>query len=440
MTGNHIADLARCPFAPIEAPRPRSFIERATFTPKPDLAYRALLHLLTSNSVSSLAPLTVRSIMSDYGLGEALATSMAQDMWAYALELFLANGEIRPAQQAYLTTLQHVLNISHNAVRVVETAMARPRFTKAIIAAAIDGRLSPTSRVALNQLADRLAIDEPTAQSLFDAAERTLLDEAIRAALAKGVVAPDEADDILQRAAGVNIVLDPKTQQRLRSASDRWRWRFAPLEPVHPSTPLGVGEVCFLEQPTTWSEALTSPGTARVQLAPIDTGTLVVTDRRALFHGSAKSSNIEYKDIVKLTMFDDALRIRRHLAKSIYFMLPGDQVQRTATIILRARNGETTVPLGSTAPVGDERRIVTPPLAGPTLSAVSAVQGSSAPVPPSRSNPLVELSDLIGLASVKEEVSTLRNVVRVEHARRAAGLPVSTVTHHLSRVGTTARM
>lgn len=47
----------------------------------------------------------------------------------------------------------------------------------------------------------------------------------------------------------------------------------------------------------------------------------------------------------------------------------------------------------------------------------------------------LELQQLIGLDSVKAEVTTLTNLVRIQQARRSKGLPVAQMTHHLVFTG-----
>ena len=55
--------------------------------------------------------------------------------------------------------------------------------------------------------------------------------------------------------------------------------------------------------------------------------------------------------------------------------------------------------------------------------------------PESVEEALAALDRLIGLASVKEKVNTLTNLLRVQQRRRALGLPVPTHSHHLVFVG-----
>jgi len=74
------------------------------------------------------------------------------------------------------------------------------------------------------------------------------------------------------------------------------------------------------------------------------------------------------------------------------------------------------------------------PTAGPGLL------GARPPRPPIGSPESVEealaaLDRLIGLRSVKEKVTTLTNLLRVQQRRRALGLPVPTHSHHLVFVG-----
>lgn len=48
---------------------------------------------------------------------------------------------------------------------------------------------------------------------------------------------------------------------------------------------------------------------------------------------------------------------------------------------------------------------------------------------------LADLNDLIGLAAVKREVQTVSNLIKVQSARRAEGLPTAAMSHHLVFLG-----
>lgn len=63
----------------------------------------------------------------------------------------------------------------------------------------------------------------------------------------------------------------------------------------------------------------------------------------------------------------------------------------------------------------------------------TAVEKAAASVQLERA--LAELNELIGLAAVKHEVQTLSNLIRVQAARRAQGLSVAAMSHHLVFLG-----
>lgn len=74
------------------------------------------------------------------------------------------------------------------------------------------------------------------------------------------------------------------------------------------------------------------------------------------------------------------------------------------------------------------------PTAGPGPLGVRSARPSIGS-PESVEEALAALDRLIGLRSVKDEVTTLTNLLRVQQRRRALGLPVPTHSHHLVFVG-----
>lgn len=423
------------PFPAATPARPRTTLEKLTSASRPELARQALRHVLSSTSVDSVAPATVAQVLSDYGLSKMDAARLCRELWRNALETFLSDGVLSVQEQSYLRRLKVVLALADRDVNALESEVVGKRFRKSLQAAMADGAINRSEHVALDRLASELALDPQYARESVREASRELIGPFVARILADALVTREEMGELGRRLAEAGMELDAALKAQVVAAFDRWKLDNEPLEVVRVSTALEEAEVCFLERETTWCEMRRrrSRGQSYESLTPIDAGTLFITNQRAFFKGGGKTVAIAFKDIAGLTMLADAVRVEKQKGRHIFFMLPPEEVYSTAKVLLRARNQDTGVPRNSaTTPQlpsegTDPRRSTTGDKAGGENTAGTGAED--------RLDPLEELTGLIGLAPVKRAVATIRNVVRVQRAREAQGLPVPPMTHHLVFTG-----
>lgn len=423
------------PFPAATAPRSRTTLEKVARVSRPELARQALQHVLSSASLDSLASAAVTQILADYGLGKSDAGRVTRALWHQALETFLSDGVLSVQEQSYLRRLKLLLNLADGDVDAIETDLVGRRFRKAVQAAMTDGTISRSERVALDRLASELALDPQHARETIREASRELIGPFVARILADALVTREEKDELDRRLAEAGIDLDSELKAQVTAAFDRWKLDNEPLDVVRASTALEEGEVCFLERETIWCEMRKrrSGGQSYESLTPIDTGTLFVTNRRAFFKGGGKTSVIAFKDIAGLTIYPDALRVEKQKGRHIFFMLSSEEIHSTAKILLRARNQDTGVPHQGppeldTTTGGDPSR-------GSATKGKTSGQNRAGASGEEDRDPLTELASLIGLVPVKRAVATITNLVRVQQARAAEGLPVPPMTHHLVFTG-----
>lgn len=430
-------ELIPSPFAASLLPHPRSIRERLSGTERPDRAREALEYLLASNTLATILPAQMRGIFDDYGLNDSASNQVSAQLWQFVFEAFRADGLLSAAEQAYLLNLGRLLNVGEETVSSVEREVVGTRFAKALEAAAADARITADERTQLDQLAAELALDPIRGQVMLRDKARSLIGPYVALILADGVASPDEVTELHRRLTEADSALDPKVMKQVETAAARWNAKFAPLVPIRPSVSLELGELCFLEKACGWSEMRKRrvKGESYDKLTLIESGILYVTSRRALFQGTTKSSVIKFTDIVGFTTYPDALRLERRKGRHIFFVLPQGEVELVATIFHRARNGNTGI-----SAVSSDVADVAPQVPreaqgehdGPTPEVFS---DGSTNRRNTDANPREELNRLVGLNSVKAEVASLTNLVRIQQARKAQGLPVPAMTHHLAFTG-----
>lgn len=429
--------LATSPFAVSPPPRARSVVERITGARRPLLAHQALEHLLATTEPTDVRSSQIQEIANDYRLSDVQTGEVCAGVWRSAFESFLRDGALDTAEQAYLLRLRGLLDISERTVMAVEEELVGSQFKKALQAVTNDAKITDAERIELDKLAAQLAIDPRNVRAAVRNAARSLIRPFVVTILADGLASPEELAELDRRLKKAKSVLEPELSTQILTASKRWNAKYAPLDPIPASVRFESEEVCFLERQTGWSEVRKrrSRGQSYDELTLIGRGTLCITNHRALFIGATESSVIAFKDIAGFTTFSDGIRIERRKGRHIFFDLPQPEIDITATIFLRARNGDTGT---FRAPVDTSvTPVVTPsqPLVEPR--AIPAASNLQAPTSEHETvlQPLDELKQLVGLDSVKEEVAMLTNLVRIQQARKAQGLPVPPMTHHLIFTG-----
>lgn len=429
--------LATSPFAASPPPRARSVFERVTGARRPLLARQAVQNLLATTEPDDVRSSQIEEIANEYRLSDLQTIEVCAEVWRSAFESFLRDGVLDPAEQAYLLSLRGLLDISEQTAMAVEKKLVGSRFEKALQAVTNDAKITDAERIELDKLAAQLAIDPREIRFSVRNAAKSLIRPYVVTILADGLASPEELAELDRRLKEAKIVLEPELCAKILTASKRWNAKYAPLDPVPASVRLEQDEMCFLERPTGWSEVRKrrSRGETYDELTLIGRGTLCITNRRALFIGETKSSLIAFKDIAGFTTFTDGMRVERRNGRHIFFDLPQSEIDITATVFLRARNGDTgtfRAPVETSVTLGVTRsEPLVEPRAIPAESNLKAVTSEHEAV----LQPLDELKQLVGLDSVKEEVAMLTNLVRIQQARKAQGLPVPPMTHHLIFTG-----
>ncbi len=151
---------------------------------------------------------------------------------------------------------------------------------------------------------------------------------------------------------GVKISHDAETQQRMDRFRLLARIDNGQLTPIDPGVLLQRGEVCHarftsaVHELRTVTKAIGYHGPAgririmkglswrygyvnvnRVtseQLRELDSGTLLVTNKRLLFNGSKKNLSIPLRRVIHFTLFKDAIQIEKDSGKDQFFKGAGD--------------------------------------------------------------------------------------------------------------------
>jgi hypothetical protein len=147
---------------------------------------------------------------------------------------------------------------------------------------------------------------------------------------------------------GVHITLSDE----LESYNVSWELEhdiISETRPIQTDINLTTGEQCYIQCMSEWRQPRTTKETfgfvggsingffggvpltyEHSELAELSHGSLYITDKRIVFIGDVKSTNVTLGQIAKIEMFSDALKVNKISGKPDVFMLPS---RNNSTII-----------------------------------------------------------------------------------------------------------
>jgi hypothetical protein len=110
----------------------------------------------------------------------------------------------------------------------------------------------------------------------------------------------------------VDIQLSHQTKEELSKLKLYWALENLDLPVIQSDITIQKSEFCHLKIPNVnWYELR-----ARQKMNLIDTGTLYLTNKRIIFTGRNKNSNIHIDKILDIILYSDGVKIRKETGKS----------------------------------------------------------------------------------------------------------------------------
>jgi len=420
------------PFLARTAAPTRTLLERLAHVSRPDLATAALKRLLAVNKPSEIQQSEIRRLFEEYGVADQdESLRIRQRMWRAALQAFIVDGITSQEEKTYLEELQHFLNISSDYVMEVERELLLPRYREAVEAALSDNILATAETEDIRRLSENLNLPSYLTRDVFPDAMAESMKRVWDQADADKTISATEAKELRDAQKHLDVKLLDWQERKVFLAELYAQLLVSPeLPSIESSTTWRPGEVLHFSASADWQEMRKERGPLGSYdvLKTIDSGTLFITNQRVLFSSSSKTTSLEYKNLLGITLYLDAILLNKQSGRSPYLRInPPDALPIAGLILQRAASGGAAVETRDEQPSHN---------AGTQVS--ETVTGNQKPGKP-RTEPdharlkelLAELDGLIGLAPVKQEIRSLVNLVRVRELRRKQGLKVAPATYHM---------
>ena len=254
----------------------------------------------------------------------------------------LSNEEIKE-----LNHLKNILNLDDKTIDKLHSKIGVLVYKKSFEEALIDGRLTNDEIEFLNKLEITLRLPKELAEKISSETRITYLQNYIAQLITDQRLSPNEEQEIqaIANSLNINIQLSEQTKEKLRKLKLFWAIENLDLPIINTDIILQKSEVCHLKilnvnwyelrsvrQRVSYSGYSTSfkiakgfylrSGSYRPQsysvdtMKQIDTGILYLTNKRIIFTGNKKNTNIRIDKILDFTPYTDGVEIGKETGKS----------------------------------------------------------------------------------------------------------------------------
>jgi len=296
----------------------------------------------------------VENILSNYELPRERAQEGLKELYRQAVEFRAKDLQLSDEEIGEMRRLRYVLGVDEDMAKAVETELLRVHYRAALRKALEDGHLTDAEKTKLDAMAINFGLPEAVRDGIYTEEVTTAVQQAFNEAIADRRLTPEEDQRLAAVSAnlGVTVTHSAETQRNLDRFRLLARIENGHLPVVQTTVLLQRGEVCHATYPSTLHELRTvtkairyhgPSGSIRImkglswrygsmnvqrvtseQLRALDSGTLLVTNKRLLFNGTNKNSQIPLKRMIHFTLFQDAIQIEKDSGRDQFFKGGGD--------------------------------------------------------------------------------------------------------------------
>jgi len=270
-----------------------------------------------------------------------------EEFYAVYLNHCLADKVLNDDELKELNHIKHTLNLDDKTIDKLHSKIGEIVYKKSFEEAVADGRLTKDEEDFLNKLETTLRIPKELADKISSETRIAHLENYVTQIVADQRLSPAEEQEMqaIANSLNINVQLNEQTKEQLRKLKLYWALENLDLPIIHSDIAIQKSEVCHLKisnvswyelrsvrQRVSYSGYSTSfkvakgfylrSGSYRPQsysvdtMKLIDTGTLYLTNKRIIFTGTKKNSNIRIDKILDFTPYTDGVEIGKDTGKS----------------------------------------------------------------------------------------------------------------------------
>lgn len=270
-----------------------------------------------------------------------------EEFYAVYLNHCLADKVLNDDELKELNHLKQILHLDDKTVNKLHIKIGKIIYKKSFQEVIADGRLSKSEENFLAKLENTLRIPKDLADKISSEARIAFVENYVAQIVADQRLSPIEEQELntIANSLNVTIQLDEQTKGQLRKLKLYWALENLALPVIQPDILIQKSEICHIRIPnvnwyelrsvkqrTNYSGYSTSfkiakgfylrSGSYQSQSYSVDTmklidsGTLYLTNKRIIFTGSKKNSNIRIDKILGFSSHTDGVEISKETGKS----------------------------------------------------------------------------------------------------------------------------
>lgn len=270
-----------------------------------------------------------------------------EEFYAVYLNHCLADKSLSGDELEDLRHLKTILSLDDSAVEKLHVKIGEQVYRQSFEAAVADGRLTADEEAFLSKLENELRLPKTLAEKISVETRTAFIENYVTGIIQDQRLSPDEEKELHVIATSLNIQirLDDETKKQLAKLKLYWALENLELPDVQTDIALQRAEKCFIvilnvnwyelrsvRQRTSYSGYSTSFRVAKGfylrsgshtprsysvdQMMLIDSGNLYLTNKRIIFIGNKKNSNIRLEKILNITPYTDGVEIGKETGKT----------------------------------------------------------------------------------------------------------------------------
>ena len=307
-----------------------------------------LNNLLASKAILSISPKDVEEIEDKYRISICKEFKLnLEEFYAVYLNYCLADKVLNEDELAELNHLKHILSLDDKTIDKLHLKIGEAVYKKSFQEAVADGRLTKSEEEFLAKLESTLKIPSELAEKISAETRIAFIENYVAKIVEDQRLSPNEEQELqaIAKSFNVNIKLNDKTKEQLRKLKIYWAIENLDLPVIESDIALQKSEVLHLKIPKVkWYELRSvkqrvtysgystkykiakgfylhsgsySPKSYSVDtMQLIDTGTIYLTNKRIIFTGVKKNSNILISKILNYKPYTDGVEIGKESGKS----------------------------------------------------------------------------------------------------------------------------
>lgn len=277
-----------------------------------------------------------------------------KELYAEFLHYCLKDNRLSNDEIEELRTLKEFLSLKDKDIEEIHNLVASQVYKKAFSQVIKDGRIENDEKAFLENLEQDLRLPSDLAEKLSKEARQLFIEDYVKEITEDQRLSPDELGELeaISKSLNIKLEIDAKSKAALDKMKRFWIIENGEIPVISVSINLQKNERCYFKTPAEWHELRTITkrinyggpsarikimkglsyrvGSMKVErvtketMQQLDTGTLYVTNKRLIFTGNKKTSNIKLEKILSVIPYSNGIEIVKDAGRSPVFVVPSE--------------------------------------------------------------------------------------------------------------------